>query len=434
MNEPLTGQRAALRQRCNPSGRRVGWLLGWALALFPWTLAQDYPQWRGVNRDGQMGGLPVRTTWSEPARLLWSLPVGAGYATPLLVGGRIYVHARRAEEEEVLAIQESTAKILWSDRYPAPYQLDPAAAGHGKGPKSTPVFAEGRLYTLGISGILSCYDGARGTLLWRKRFDDRFPSASPVFGTAASPLVDAGTLYLHVGGTAKGALLALDAVTGKEKWAWTGDGPGYASPVLANLGGLRQLITQTERFLVGLSAQSGQLLWKLPFETAYRQNIVTPLVWRDLLLFSGINKGVTAIRLRRQNQTPNAPWMTEQVWHNREFSIYMSSPILTGDLLWGHSHRNKGQFFCLDAATGRALWSGEPRQGEHASLYQAHGQLFLLNELGDLLITTPDPRQPRLLRQYHLGESALWAHPVIYRNQILVRDQTHLRLYRLFTG
>jgi len=142
MNLPVTRFRPALCRRPNQSGRRVGWLLGWTLVLFPWTLAQDYPQWRGVTRDGQIGGLPVRTAWSEPARLLWSLPVGAGYATPLVVGGRIFVHARRAEEEEVLAIQESTAKILWSDRYPAPYQLDPAAVGHGKGPKSTPVFAE----------------------------------------------------------------------------------------------------------------------------------------------------------------------------------------------------------------------------------------------------------------------------------------------------
>jgi len=433
MNESATAQRAALRPRRNPVGRGVGWALGWVLVILPWITAQDYPQWRGGTRDGQIAGLPVRTTWGEQLRPLWSLPVGAGYATPLVVGGRIFVHARRAEEEEVLAIEESTAKTLWADRYPAPYQVDSAAVDHGKGPKSTPIFAQGRLYTLGISGILSCYDGAKGTLLWRKRFTDRSPSASPVFGTSASPLVDAGTLYLHVGGTGKGALLALEAGSGKEKWAWTGDGPGYASPVLADLGGVRQLITQTERFLVGLSSQTGQLLWKLPFETAYRQNIVTPLVWRDLIIFSGIYKGVTAIRVRRDSQSPNASWTTEQVWHNREFSIYMSSPILTGDLLWGHSHRNKGQFFCLDAATGRALWSGEPRQGEHASLYYAYGQLFLLNEMGDLLITTPDPRQPRLLRQFHLGESPLWAHPVIYRNQILVRDQTHLRLYRLFT-
>ena len=434
MDKPVTGQSAARCRRHNLGGRGVGWSLGWMLVLLPWLSAQDYPQWRGGTRDGQIAGLPVRTTWEEPLRPLWSVPVGAGYATPLVVGTRIFVHARRGEEEEVLAIQESTSKILWSDRYPAPYRLDPAAAGHGKGPKSTPLLAQGRLYTVGISGILSCYDSAKGTLLWRKRFADRFPSASPVFGTSASPLVDAGTLYLHVGGTGKGALFALDAVTGKEKWAWTGDGPGYASPILADLGGVRQLITQTERFLVGLAAQTGQLLWKLPFETAYRQNIVTPLVWRDLIIFSGIYKGVTAIRVRRENQSPNGLWTTEQVWHNQEFSIYMSSPILTGDLLWGHSHRNKGQFFCLDAATGRTRWSGEPRQGEHASLHHAYGQLFLLNEMGDLFITTTDPRQPRLLRQFHLGESAIWAHPVIYRNQILVRDQTHLRLYRLFAG
>jgi outer membrane protein assembly factor BamB len=416
--------------------RRMGrpWSLGvWGRAVLGLGLAglfvsaQDHPQWRGATRDGRIEGLPARTQWPGHLRPEWAILVGKGHSSPLYVAGRVFLHTRRVEDEQVLAIESQSGKILWSDRYPAPYQVNPAAASHGKGPKSTPVFAQGRLYTLGITGILSCYDATKGTLLWRKRFEDRFPSSLPLYGVAASPLVDQGTLYLHVGGPKKGAFLALEAATGKEKWAWTGDGPAYASPILATFGGIAQLITQTEHLLIGLAPQTGELLWKLPFETDYAQNIVTPIVWRDLLLFSGLNKGVTAIRPHREGQV----WVPEQVWHNREVSMYMSSPVLIGNHLWGHAHRNKGQFFCLDASTGRTLWVGDPRQGEHASIFQANGLLFTLNERGEMVVTRADPRQPQQLRQYRLGESAIWAHPVLFHDLVLFRDETHLRLFRL---
>ena len=183
--------------------------------------------------------------------------------------------------------------------------MNRAATAHGKGPKSTPVVAAGRVYTLGITEILSCYDVASGRLAWRKDFSSQFPETSPDFGTAMSPLVDRGLLIVHVGTSGQGALMALDAATGDVKWRWTGDGPAYASPIAVDLGGTRQIVTQSQSQIVSVAADTGKLLWSLPFTTPYVQNIVTPLVFKDLLDLLGPRQR----RHRRAARQAGAAWV-----------------------------------------------------------------------------------------------------------------------------
>ena len=402
----------------------VGLLL---LAACAPALAQDFPQWRGANRDGQIAGLPVVKNWPDQLKAKWKIEVGTGHSSPLVIGRRIYLHSRQAESEVVSAIDLDSGKILWQDSYPVAYNMNPAARGHGKGPKSTPLFSQGRLYTLGITGILSCYDTIKGKLAWRKNFGDRFNAKAPLFGTAMSPAIDRGLLIVHAGGHDQGGLVALDPVTGNEKWAWTGDGPGYSSPVMLDIAGKRQIVTQSQKYLIGIWADNGTLLWKIPFETEYVQNIVTPIAYQDLLIFSGINKGVMAIRVGWRNNQ----WVTNQVWQNKEVSMYMNSPVISGNLLFGLSHRNKGQFFCLDAETGKTLWTGDPRQGENAAMLMANGLLFSLTNEADLLIHTVASKGANQVKKYNVAESPTWAHPVLTGNRIIVKDETSLRVWSI---
>ena len=153
--------------------------------------------------------------------------------------------------------------------------MNSAATSHGKGPKSTPLLAGGRLYTLGISGVLSALDAATGKVAWRHAFDKEF-GPPPDFGTATSPLFDNGLVIAHVGGINAGALRAFDPATGATKWSWTGDGPGYASPVSFTAAGVRQIVDVSKTKVVGVDAASGALLWSLPLVTPYDQNAVTP--------------------------------------------------------------------------------------------------------------------------------------------------------------
>lgn len=388
--------------------------------------AQDWTQWRGANRDGAVTGFVAPKVWPEQLKSKWKIQVGVGHASPLVVGKTVYLHSRQGENEVVAAYDLETGKVIWKDSYLVDYTVNAAATEHGKGPKSTPVFSGGRLYTLGITGVLSCYDTAKGKLAWRKDFGRRFGEKAPDFGTAMSPMVDKGLVILHAGGNNKGGLVALDAVTGNEKWAWTDDGPGYASPIAVEIAGKRQIVTQSRKHIIGIWADNGGLLWKIPFDTEYVQNIVTPIQFRDLLIFSGINKGVFAVRVGWKDK-----WLTETVWQNKEVGMYMNSPVLSGNLLFGMSHKNKGQFFCLDATTGKTIWTGDPRQGENAAMLIAGDTIFSLTNNGELILSSAAAKGATAIKKYKVADSETWAHPAIIGKRILVKDQNSLALLSL---
>jgi outer membrane protein assembly factor BamB len=389
--------------------------------------AQDWTRWRGANGDGATAGFVAPKSWPAQLQQKWKITVGAGHASPLVAGNRVYQHARQGENEVAGAYDLETGKAVWTERYAVAYTMNPAATGHGKGPKSTPVLGGGNLYTLGITGVLSCHDAATGKLKWRKEGASLVGAKAPLFGTAASPILDRGLLIASLGGHDQGGMIAFDAETGAEKWRWTGDGPGYATPVVIEIAGKRQIITQSQQNIIGVWADNGTLLWKIPFTTEYVQNIVTPLVYRDMLVFSGINKGVFAVRPGwRDNQ-----WVTETVWQNKEVSMYMNSPVLASNLLFGLSHRNKGQFFCLDVATGKTRWTGDPRQGENAAMVLAGDTIFSLTNDAKLLVTRASDQAATPIKSYTVAGSPTWAHPVIAGKRIVIKDEQSLALFAL---
>ncbi len=389
--------------------------------------AQGWTQWRGPNRDGVVTGATAGLNWPVQLRQRWQVSVGLGHSSPLISGGKVYIHTRRGEEEVVSCFDLNSGKSIWIDRYPAPYSLDPAATSHGKGPKSTPALHDGRLYTLGISGILTCYDSATGRVLWRKEFSSQFRNNSPLYGTAMSPVIDGSSVIAHIGGNDGGAMVALDGATGQTRWSWNGDGPAYASPIVVDLYGTRQLVTQTQQNLVGLSLADGRLLWRIPFSTPYIQNIVTPVRYQDLLIFSGLDQGVMALRISRTGST----WKTEKVWEDRDASFYMSSPVLYGDMLIGLSHKRRGQYVTLDARTGRLLWSSQGREAENAAMLVAGDKILSLTDGGELLVFRLANNALEPVRRYTVARSASWAHPGIAGNFIVVKDTENLVVWSI---
>jgi outer membrane protein assembly factor BamB len=389
--------------------------------------AQDWPQWRGPNRDGAVAGFPERTAWPATLPSAWKVKVGIGHSSPVAVGPVVYVFSREGEEEALSSFDLATGKRLWRQAYAAPYTMNPAATSHGKGPKSTPVVSGGRVFTLGISGVLSSFDAATGKLVWRKDFSAEHKQTSPLYGAAMSPAVDGGLLIAHVGGPDDGALTAFDAATGAPRWSWKGDGPGYASPVIADIGGRRQVVTQTQSYVVGLSADKGELLWKVPFKTAYDQNAVTPLVEGGTVIYSGLDNGVHAVHVVKKGTA----WAAEPGWDTSEVSMYLSSPVADGDRLYGFSHKKKGQFFALDARTGQVLWLSEGRQGDNAAVVVAGPVLFLLTSDGNLTVARKDAKSWSPLRTYTVADSPTWAHPVVTAKGILVKDAESLAFWRL---
>jgi outer membrane protein assembly factor BamB len=372
----------------------------------------EWSQWRGPARDGA-AAFSAPAAWPATLTKRWEVAVGSGHSSPVIAGDRVIIHTRQGEREVTRALDLHTGKELWHNDYAAPYTMNSAARGHGPGPKSTPAVAGGRVFTFGISGILSAHDVATGNVLWRTEA----PPAPPEFGTAMSPIVEGSLVIVHLGANDQGALTAFETASGKPRWRWSGDGPAYASPVVASLGGTRQLVTQSENAVIGLDVGSGQLLWRIPFRTSFDQNSVTPVVVNNLVVFAGLDNPTTAVRIVRTGNT----WTPEPAWKNEQVSMYMSSPVVIGNALYGLSHRNRGQFFAIDMVSGRTLWTTPGREGENASIIRSGELLLLSTTNAELIVARANADRFAEVKRYPTAESAVWSHPAVSGNTILVK-------------
>ena len=332
--------------------------------------AQDWPQWRGPARDGAIAAFNEPASWPAALTKRWQVDVGSGYATPLVVGDRVYAFSREGEDEVLRALDAATGKQIWQK---------PA------------------------------------------------PPVEPHFHTSQSALVDRGRVILHVGGHDQGALTAFDAATGAVKWSWNGDGPAYGSPILADFGGTRQVINFSQKSLVGVDAATGQLLWRVPFEARSITNSITPLVYGQTVIVSGQGKPLTAFKISKQNDQ----WSAEMAWENDQLQMSFSNPVLVRDAVFSMSPLNSGQFFWADAKTGATIWRSAPRQAGNAAIVRTTDFLFVLKDDGQLIVARSAPGGFEPLKTYTVADSATWAAPAISGNRLFVKDISTLALWTL---
>jgi outer membrane protein assembly factor BamB len=389
------------------------------------SAAQEWPQWRGANRNGVINSFATPATWPKTLSKKWQTVVGSGYSSPVVLKSRIYIHTRRDEQEVVNCVDWKTGKIVWSQSYAAPFAKNQYAVRMGKGPNSTPVLYADKLYTLGVTAVLSCFDAKTGALTWRKDFS-QFVDTSKLFcGTAMSPVIDRGSIIVHMGDDRKGWVIAYDANTGKERWRWEGDGPGYASPLIVEIEGARQFVTLTDKSLIGIESQTGRLLWKFPHPDEWNENIITPVLYQNRLIISGVRQGTRAIQIKKEKDN----WSATALWHNPKIAMYMSSPVLDGDYLYGLSTLRKGQFFCLDARTGETLWATEGRAGQNAAVLSTKDLLFSLTDDAELVVFAKNTKSYTPLAKYTVANSPTWAQPILFGKEILVKDEANLILW-----
>ena len=406
--------------------QRIG--LGIVMAGMVWLVplqaaAQDWPQWRGPDRDGSVAAFDVPASWPAGLTEQWKVEVGFGYATPILVGNRVYMFARQGEDEVMLALDPGSGETLWRTSYPAPFEMMPATRRHGPGPKSTPTYADGRLFSLGISGIVTAFDADTGRQLWQ------MPGGpvQPMYHTGMSPFVDGDVMILHVGGPGAGALTAFDVATGDIRWSWDGDGPAYGSPIVAELEGVRQVITYTQENFVGVSVATGELLWRRPYTTPSTTTSQTPHVYQNDVIEAGRGNGITRFRVVREGNA----WTTENVWHTDTVSLHMTNGVIVDDVLYGLSHLNSGQYFGLDLDTGDVLWTSPPRQADNAAIVYAGTTIFSLEADAELVVFPSSRTGFEPVQRYEVATSATWAQPTLAGNRLFVKDVDSLTLWTI---
>ena len=395
--------------------------------------AQDWPQWRGPNRDGKAAGFNAPKTWPKELNQKWKVTVGEGVATPALVGDKLFVFSRQEGNEITRCLDAATGKELWQDKYESAGASGPASGFSG--PRSSPAVAQGKVVTLGVRGVLSCLDAETGKKLWRK---DDF-QAWPNFHPSSSPIIVDGLCIAQLGGRDNGAVVAYDLATGDQKWKWTGSSPAYASPALMIIGGEKLVVAQTEAKLVVLHAADGKLALEIGAAPqgggggrggGRDYKAATPVVEGQILITAG--RGTKCYKIEKEGDAFTA----KELWSNAESSVGFNTPVVKSGLIYGIAERSG--LFCLNAQTGQAAWSapisqsgggGGGRGPATASIVDAGSVLLAMTPSSELIVFEPSDKAYTEAAKIKVASTPTHTHPVASGNRVFIKDQDSVTLW-----
>jgi outer membrane protein assembly factor BamB len=432
------------------------------LAVTSFALADDWPQWMGPKRDGvyreqvvdsfPAGGLPQR----------WRVPIGAGYSSPVVAGGRVYLTDRQLKPgaanpanpfdrqtipgvERVLCLSEKDGSVLWKDEYDAAYTVSYAA-----GPRAAPAVAGGKVYTVGAEGHVRCYDAQKGNVIWKGSLKLSKDAETPIWGFSASPLVDGDKLICLADGV-NAVAIAFNKDTGDVVWkALKGREPGYCPPVIYEHAGKRQLIVWHPKGVAALDPATGKEYWSQAFEADNGLSIAMPRLSGDRLFLSSNYEGSRMLRL-----DPKDPTKASLLWkkggkgrgeENQTLYALMCTPFFRDGHVYGVSR--DGALLCVNADDGKVVWgdfaatTGEPINWGNAFLIAAGergGRFFIFNEKGDLILADLSPQGYKELGRAHLIEPTnrdaqrpvVWSYPAFANGCVFVRNDKELACFSI---
>jgi outer membrane protein assembly factor BamB len=426
-----------------------------ALSVAGPAAATDWPQWLGPKRDAvwEEKGLAAAFPKDGPP-VVWRRPIGAGYAGPAVVGGRLYVMDRVPAEptpdtpkgtlpgtERVVCVDTADGKTVWTHDYDRPY----VKVSYPTGPRTTPIVAGGRVYALGTMGDLRCLNAADGKLVWAKHFPTDFAAPTPAWGWSAHLLLDGDTLYTLVGGDGQ-AVMAFDKATGDVRWkALTTKEVCYAPPVMVEAGGKRQLVVWLSEAVYGLDPATGAKFWgeKHPADVEVARpavSIITPKRAGDLLLVSSFYHGTVALRLDRDRPTATVAWRTKGNYPKpvEGLNAVMTSVLVKDGHVYGIA--GMGELVCHKLDTGAVVRTGTEIFGEQPAFcgsvfwVDAGERVYGLTDQGDLVVLKLSPGGCEVLAKAHViepthaakGRKAVWSHPAFADRRVYLKNDKEL--------
>lgn len=411
-----------------------------ALAL-PWlmcvaVLAEDWPQWRGPNRDGVWSETGVVESFPAGGlKILWRAPVGPGWSSPVAAQGRAYVSDSQLmapkANERVHCFDATTGKPLWTHSYAVSYPDWAFTDGPGAGPTATPTVRDGSAYTLGRMGDLLAFDALKGEVLWKRNLVKEYQVQEFCFN--ASPLIEGNLLILCIGsynGKSPSCVLALDKRSGKEVWKAENDGLTNSSPIVIAGGGKRQLIVWTQKSVNALAPASGKTYWRESLTTGTDYAVSTPVLHKNLLLVGGL-----MLKLDPDKPAAAALWPASKAASRRVLSN-TSTALLQGDYLF--SAKSSGELVCLEASTGKQVWKTDQatdlKQGASIHLTPNGDGVFLYTDKGELIraqLTSKGYREisrARLLEPTYpfAGRKVAWPPPAFANRCVFARSDKEI--------
>jgi len=398
--------------------------------------AGDWPQFHGPNRDNKSTDRGLLKTWPEggPSRIWEAAGIGEGYSTVAIVGKSIYTTGAIDGDCVITALDMDGKKVwtkkngkAWRKSYP--------------GTRSTPTIAEGLLYHLSGVGNLICFKADSSEVVWTVNILEKFSGRNTTWGLAESPLVIGDKVICTPGGR-NVSMVALDRKTGEVVWKCTGAGnkPGYASPILIEYQGLKQIVTVMSESIVGVRASDGKLLWQYPHKVYADENITTPLFHDGFLIVSGcVRKGTTSLQL----QVSGNECSVKMQWHNETLDNKQGGIVLLDGRLYGYAETqsNVGPWMCIDFKSGETIFQDSPVKSSYkyknGCLTYADGRFYLFSDNGNMALAKPTDTGFEVtgrLRIKEPGKRQTWAHPVVHGGRLYLRYGDRLGVYNVSKG
>jgi outer membrane protein assembly factor BamB len=391
----------------------------------PAAAAGDWPQFLGPTRDGHSPEKGLVDTWPKTGpKKLWTYEVGQGYAGPVVAGGRLVLFHRLGGDEVIDCLDAARGTRHWRFRYAAPYEDD---LGKGDGPRATPSLAGGKVYTLGVSGILTCVDLKGGKKLWQRDLARDYTMRKGFFGVGTSPLVEGERLLVNVGAEGAG-IVAFDRHTGRELWKATDHEASYSSPIAANIDGVRMALFFTREGLVALDPATGAVRFSKRWRSRINAsvNAAAPVLLPGDHLFLSASYGTGAVLLRLSRDGAKEVWKGDAM-----LSCHFNTPVAVGPYLFGIDGRQEGgaRLRCIEWKSGKVRWTKEGIGC--ASLLAADGKLFALTEDGDLLLIEPNGERYVEKARAAVLNRPTRAQPALADGRLYARDGAKLVCWRV---
>jgi outer membrane protein assembly factor BamB len=379
----------------------------------------EWPGFRGPGRDNIIPGVRIVTDWSKsPPVELWRRPIGPGWSSFAVHGNHIYTQEQRGDDEIVSCYDLTTGAPVWRHRDPARFWESNAGAG----PRGTPTFSNGRIYTLGATGLVNALDASNGAVVWSRNAAADTGAPIPTWGFAGSPLVVNDAVIVATGGR----LAAYDLGTGNPRWVAQSGGGGYSSPQLATIGGVSQILLLNSAGAASVAPADGKLLWKHEWNS---DGMVQPgvIAGSDVLIGSGSGGSEVGMRRIAIAHGPEG-WRVEERWTTNGLKPYFNDFVVHK----GHAFGFDGSILsCIDLADGKRKWKGGRYGQGQMILLPDQDALLVLSEEGELALVSAAPDQFTELARFKAIEGKTWNHPVLVSDRLLVRNGEEMAAFRL---